>query len=91
MARIALIGASGNIGGRIMAEALKRGHAVTGIARNVDKLTAQPSCGSRAADIADPAALAAVLRGADVVVASVRWTDNASQLLTPYTRRVWRV
>ncbi|MGA8706778.1 MAG: NAD(P)-dependent oxidoreductase [Steroidobacteraceae bacterium] len=81
MARIALIGASGNIGGRILAEALKRGHAVTGIVRNVHKLTPQSQLSITRGDIADPGALAAVLRGADVVVASVRWTDNASQLL----------
>ena len=81
MAKIALIGASGNIGGRILAEALNRGHAVTGIARNADKLSPQPHLTIARGDIADPGALATALRGADVVVASVRWTDNAAQLL----------
>lgn len=81
MAKIALIGASGNIGSRILAEALNRGHTVTGIARNVDKLAPQSHLTNTRGDIADPGALAAVLRGADVVVASVRWTDNAAQLL----------
>jgi putative NADH-flavin reductase len=37
--KIALIGASGNIGQRIAAEALRRGHMVTAIARNRKKIT----------------------------------------------------
>jgi putative NADH-flavin reductase len=81
MAKIALIGASGNIGGRILAEALSRGHSVTGIVRNTDKLPPQAQLQVVRGDIAEPAALAAALRSAQVVVASVRWTDNAAQLL----------
>jgi hypothetical protein len=43
-------------------------------------------------DIADPDGLAGSLRGADVVVASVRWTDNAAQLLAAVrTARVGRL
>lgn len=37
--KIALIGASGNIGQRIAAEALRRGHAVTPIARSKKRIT----------------------------------------------------
>ena len=81
MANIALIGASGNIGSRILAEALARGHAVTGIARHSEKLTPQPQLRIAQGDIANPPDLARHLRGADIVVASVRWSDNASQLL----------
>ncbi len=32
--KIAIIGANGKIGSRILAESLRRGHEVTGIARN---------------------------------------------------------
>jgi uncharacterized protein len=81
MATIALIGASGNIGGRILAEALQRGHTVVGIARDPDKLVAAPHFTTARGDIANPAELAKHLRGAEVVVASVRWADNAWQLL----------
>jgi putative NADH-flavin reductase len=81
MAKIALIGASGNIGGRILAEALQRGHSAVGVVRNPEKLEAQPRFQIARGDIANPAELAKQLRGADVVVASVRWADNASQLL----------
>jgi uncharacterized protein len=37
--KIAIIGASGNIGSRIVKEALSRGHEVTAICRNISKLT----------------------------------------------------
>jgi uncharacterized protein len=36
--KIALIGASGNIGSRILDEALRRGHIVTGIIRNTSRM-----------------------------------------------------
>lgn len=81
MATIALIGASGNIGGRILAEALRRGHSLVGIMRKPEKLSAQPRLAIARGDIANPAELAKQLRGSDVVVASVRWADNAPQLL----------
>jgi putative NADH-flavin reductase len=81
MAKIALIGASGNIGSRILAEASQRGHSVIGIVRNPEKLTPQPHLQIVRGDIANPADLARHLRGADVVVVSVRWADNAPQLL----------
>jgi uncharacterized protein len=81
MARIALIGASGNIGSRVLAEALARGHTVIGIVRHPQKLTPQANFQIVPGDIANPGELAEPLRGADVVVASVRWTDNAQQLL----------
>jgi len=81
MAKIALIGASGNIGREIKREALARGHEVTGIVRNLEKLPAEPGLIPVAGDIAEPAQLATLLKGADTVVASVKWTDNAAQLL----------
>ena len=81
MAKIALIGASGNIGGRILSEALARGHSVIGIARHTENLAAQANLQVAQGDIAQPEELAQLLRGANVVVASVRWSDNAPQLL----------
>ena len=40
--KIAHFGATGNAGSRIVAEALRRGHEVTAIARNPEKLTPHP-------------------------------------------------
>ena len=38
--KIAVIGASGNAGSRITAELARRGHAVTAIARNPERIAA---------------------------------------------------
>jgi hypothetical protein len=40
--KIALIGATGFVGGFILNEALSRGHAVTALSRHPDKLAANP-------------------------------------------------
>lgn len=70
MTHIALLGITGRAGSRIAAELLQRGHALTGIARDVSKATAQPGLTLKAADATDAHALAEILRGHDVVVSS---------------------
>jgi uncharacterized protein len=69
--KIALIGASGMIGSRILAEALRRGHQVTGIVRNPEKIEAHPNLTVKKADAANPDDLAPILSGHDVVVSSI--------------------
>lgn len=71
--KIALIGASGNVGSRIADEALARGHRVSGIARHVERIAPRPGLTAVAGDISDPQALAGVLAGHDCVVSSVRF------------------
>ena len=71
--KIALIGATGNVGQRLVAEARRRGHEVTAIARDVSKLEAQPGVTARAGDLADEAVIADLLRGHDVIILSVRF------------------
>lgn len=70
---IALIGATGNVGQRIVAEATRRGHQVTAIARHVEGVTAQDGVTPVAADLADGAGIAAALNGHEVAVMSVRF------------------
>lgn len=72
--RIAIVGASGNVGQRIVAEARRRGHEVVAVARRAG---AGDDAGVmwKAADLADPDAMAAALAGSDVVVLSVRFGD----------------
>ena len=36
---IAVLGAAGNVGGRVVAEALVRGHQVTAVVRNLVRIT----------------------------------------------------
>ena len=50
--KIALIGASGNAGSRIAAELSTRGHEVTAIARNADRIARLPGVTPLAVDIA---------------------------------------
>lgn len=73
MARIALIGASGNAGSRILKELSDRGHAVTAIARSPEKIAEFPGVTPVAGDAQDGAALAELLRGHDAVVSSLRF------------------
>lgn len=80
MARIALIGASGNVGSRILQELVSRNHQVTAIVRDPSKVPAE--AGVTAAvkavhgDVADPAGLAKLLEGHDAVISSVRFRDT---------------
>ena len=84
--RIALIGATGNIGTEIAGEALRRGHEVTAIVRNVEKVPQQAGLTARKGDVNDRAALAEALRGHDVVASSVHFTDVDAATLTGAVR-----
>ena len=76
MSNIALIGATGNIGSRILDEALARKHTVTAITRDPRKLSARAGMTVRAGSTTDAPVLAQVLKGHDVVVVSVKWNEN---------------
>lgn len=73
--KIALIGASGQAGSRILSELSHRRHTVTAIARDTAKIPALPGVTAAKGDIADPSSLANVLRGHDVIISSVHFTD----------------
>jgi uncharacterized protein len=74
--KIALIGASGNAGTRILAELSRRGHAVTAIVRHPENVPALNGVTPVEADANDVAGLAAVLKRHDVVVSSVHFTAS---------------
>jgi putative NADH-flavin reductase len=74
--KIALIGATGNAGSRILAELSRRGHAVTAIARHPEKVPALTGVTARKADVQDVAGLANALRGHDAVISSVHFTAS---------------
>jgi uncharacterized protein len=73
--RIALIGASGNVGTRIAAELLRRGQSVTAIVRHPARVPAQAGVTAVQGDVADPAGLAKLLAGHDAAVSAVRFLD----------------
>ncbi|WFU03982.1 NAD(P)-dependent oxidoreductase [Rhizobium sp. CB3171] len=72
--KIALIGASGQAGSRILAELSSRGHIVTAIARDPSKVGTLPNVTAAAGDIDVPDALANVLAGHDAVISSVHFS-----------------
>jgi putative NADH-flavin reductase len=86
MANIALIGASGNLGSKILAEALNRGHTVTGIVRNPEKLPPQAGLTAKRGDVFDAAGLTALLAGHDAVISSVHYTASDPALLLQAVR-----
>lgn len=68
--KVAIIGASGFVGSRILSEALSRGHEVTAVVTNPDKLPADPRLTAVTGDATDPAALTPLLAGHDLVISA---------------------
>ena len=73
---IVLAGATGNIGSRILDEALRRGHRVTGLTRDPAKLGARDGLQAKKANTAEVAAFADTLKGHDAAILSVKWNEN---------------
>jgi putative NADH-flavin reductase len=71
--KIAVTGASGRAGARITAELAGRGHAVTAIARNVEKIVNLPNVSAKKGDVFDQAGLAALWAGHDAAISSVHF------------------
>ncbi|MDA5637241.1 MULTISPECIES: NAD(P)-dependent oxidoreductase [Agrobacterium] len=86
MAKIALIGASGNAGSRILKELSDRGHQVTAIARNPEKIAVLPNVVAKKGDVFDQAALSELLRGHDAVISSVHFTASDAATLIEAVR-----
>jgi nucleoside-diphosphate-sugar epimerase len=83
----AVLGATGGVGAALTAELVRRGHAVRAVSRS--GRSAVPGADPVAADLTDPAALAAALEGAAVVhhaaqPAYTRWPEEFPAM----TRRV---
>ncbi|GAB3627691.1 3-beta hydroxysteroid dehydrogenase [Pandoraea terrae] len=71
--KVALIGITGRVGSRIAAELLQRGHTVTGIARNPERVEPEAGLTVVAGDAAHPDALAPVLARHDAVISAGRF------------------
>ena len=66
--KLALIGASGYVGSRVLQEALQRGHQVTGIVRHVDKLPAHANLTPKVADVQEIAQVTEAVNGHDAAI-----------------------
>ncbi|MCK1543182.1 NAD(P)-dependent oxidoreductase [Bradyrhizobium sp. 179] len=71
--KIAVAGASGRAGSEITRELSRRGHSVTAIARNPEKIAALPNVTPAKGDVLDQAGLAKLWAGHDVAVSSVHF------------------
>jgi putative NADH-flavin reductase len=82
--KIVLFGATGNIGQRIIAEALRRGHTVTGVVRDPEKVkTPDPRVSLVQGDATDTESVAKIVRGADAIVSAISPRPNARGLPAP--------
>ncbi|WP_288463519.1 NAD(P)-dependent oxidoreductase [uncultured Pseudomonas sp.] len=85
MTSIALLGATGNVGSRLLDEALSRGHRVTALVREPARLASRADLNVVAGDVKDPQATKA-LSGHDVLVSSLRFADIAPDTLIDFAR-----
>jgi putative NADH-flavin reductase len=84
MSKIAIIGATGRAGSQLLEEALRRGHTVTAIARNTDKLAVRPGITAKRVDALDADALQQAVSGSDVVISAAHFaTLPASAVIGP--------
>ncbi|WP_322053735.1 NAD(P)-dependent oxidoreductase [Paraburkholderia bannensis] len=68
--KIALFGATGMVGARIAAEAARRGHQVSALVRQPERVAAGPNVTAAKVDLLDAAQVAAAVRGHDVVASA---------------------
>ena len=79
--KIAVTGASGRAGSQITAELARRGHAVTAIARNPDKIARMPNVTPKKGDVFDEAGMAQLWAGHDAAVSSVHFLASDPEKL----------
>ncbi|RDJ20518.1 NAD(P)-dependent oxidoreductase [Bosea caraganae] len=79
--KIALVGATGFIGSRLLAELTARGHQVSAIVRNPEKVPVQAGITAVKGDVFDKDGLAAQLKGHDAVISAVHFTASDPAVL----------
>ena len=84
--KIAHLGASGNVGSKIVAEALRRGHIVTAVVRNPERVAPEPGLAAVAGDVTKPEGVAPFLAGHDVIVSSTHFATVPGDALIEAVR-----
>lgn len=84
---IALIGATGFIGSRLLAELGRRGHRVTAIVRNPEKVPQGAGVTAKRGDVFDRDGLAALLAGHDAVISAVHFSASDPAVLLAAVRQ----
>ncbi|CAI8847874.1 MULTISPECIES: NAD(P)-dependent oxidoreductase [Pseudomonas] len=87
MSKIAIIGATGRAGSQLLEEALRRGHRVTAIARDISKLQGREGVNAVALDVSDAAALEQAVAGHDVVLSAAHFSSIKPQAIIEPVKR----
>lgn len=86
---IIVFGARGDVGSRVVAEALARNHAVTAVVRSDAQTTSLPSSvTARVADVSDTDQIAELMAGHDLAISALRPPDGKEETLVALTRSV---
>jgi len=85
--KIAIIGATGNAGQRLVDEATRRGHSVTGISRSADQQAPRAGVTWVKADINDTDDMAAKVKDHDAVILSLRFNGLSSDAVFDVARK----
>jgi uncharacterized protein len=83
--KVVLFGASGMIGSRILEELLERGHTVTAVTRNPEKIVARGACAVKG-DMTDVAGVSGLVQGADAVISAYAPPKESVATLETATR-----
>jgi putative NADH-flavin reductase len=82
--KLVVFGATGNVGQRVVREALQRGHTVTGVVRDPSAAKSpDPRVHLVKGDATDASSVAAIVRGADAVVSAISPRPNDRGLAAP--------
>lgn len=79
--KIALIGATGFIGSRLLTELTSRGHQVSAIVRNPEKVPQGAGVSAKKGDVYDRDGLAALLAGHEAVISAVHFSASDPAIL----------
>jgi len=85
--RTVLYGATGNVGSRILAELLSRGHEVTAVVRHPEKLAARPRLTMHQGDLSSVEAIAKAVDGAQAVVSAYGAPHDRPEEVIDVTKR----
>src|SRR3974390_3061419 len=83
--KVALVGATGNIGTRILKELVSRGHSVTAIARKPP--APGPKVTAKQGDAFDEAGMAALLASHDAAVSSLPFAPGLARSIVDAVKR----
>jgi putative NADH-flavin reductase len=82
--KLVVFGATGNVGQRVVAEALRRGHEVVGVVRDPEAVQSpDPRVNLVKGDATNADSVAKVVRGTDAVVSAISPRPNARGLPAP--------